>query len=257
MASLSSTQRILTAKSLMVQSVRYRKPNIIKPAPPHWLRAITLKVTKSPHLDPLRGPGSIEKFHKKKYQPHKPEPGIEGNPFERILAREFLEQIERARLIAICQRFQVDEATRFAMKVTLKKNKMEYLHHNNRIVNYALKGTKYEAASCLYVADTCTIVSDEPAVGKLLKVEKRIPGLIVLGALVDGRLMSTAQLKSYAKLPSLEVLQGQLVGILNSPAQRLAHNIQYHQMDLSSALGRYISDQTKPEESTAASPDGS
>jgi len=64
--------------------------------------------------------------------------------------------------------------------------------------------------------------------------------------------MSTAEMKRYAQLPSLEVLQGQLVGILGSPAQRLAHNIQYHQMELSSALGRYISDKSTPEEVTSA-----
>jgi len=238
----------------MVQSVRHRTrtPNIAKPIPPHWLRAVTLKVTKTPHQDPFRGPISIEKYHMKRNQPRKMDPGIEDNPFEKILAKEFMERIERSRLIAICHRYPTDEQTRFSMKITLKKSKMEYLQHNNKIVTYAFKGTKYEAASCLYVADTCTVVSDEPAVGKLLKMEKKIPGLIVLAALVDGCLMSTAELKRYAQLPPLEVLQGQLVGILGAPAQRLSHNVQYHQMELSSALGRYVSDQNKPEEGVAA-----
>jgi len=177
MASVGNSPRLLTALSPMVQSVRHRTraPNLRNPIPPHWLRAITLKVTKPPKLDPFRGPSTIEKYHKKKYQKWEREPGIEGNPFEKILAKEFLDRIERARLIAVCHRYPTDEHTRFGMKVTLKKSKMEYLHHNNRIVKYALMGTIYEAASCLYVADTCTIVSDEPSVGKLLKVEKKTP----------------------------------------------------------------------------------
>ena len=65
---------------------------------------------------------------------------------------------------------------------------------------------------------------------QLLKLEKKIPGLVLLGGIVEERFMSVQDLKHYASLPSLHTLQGQLVSILSTPAQHLSQNLSANQV---------------------------
>ncbi|KAF9225327.1 hypothetical protein BS17DRAFT_591941 [Gyrodon lividus] len=48
------------------------------------------------------------------------------------------------------------------------------------------------------------------------------PELKVLGALIEGRVYSAAGVKDVAKLPTLDTLRAQIVGLLSSPAMQLA-----------------------------------
>ncbi|KIK81881.1 hypothetical protein PAXRUDRAFT_103227, partial [Paxillus rubicundulus Ve08.2h10] len=49
-----------------------------------------------------------------------------------------------------------------------------------------------------------------------------IPELKVMGALIEGRVFSAAGVKDVAKLPTLDTLRAQIVGLLSSPAMQLA-----------------------------------
>ncbi|KIJ22194.1 hypothetical protein PAXINDRAFT_58320, partial [Paxillus involutus ATCC 200175] len=48
------------------------------------------------------------------------------------------------------------------------------------------------------------------------------PELKVMGALIEGRVFSAAGVKDVAKLPTLDTLRAQIVGLLSSPAMQLA-----------------------------------
>ncbi|MGR4000619.1 MAG: 50S ribosomal protein L10 [Alphaproteobacteria bacterium] len=45
---------------------------------------------------------------------------------------------------------------------------------------------------------------------------------VIIGGVMDGALLSAADMDALARLPSLDVLRGQLVGLLQSPATKLA-----------------------------------
>ncbi|MPC59113.1 39S ribosomal protein L10, mitochondrial [Portunus trituberculatus] len=145
------------------------------------------------------------------------------------------------------------EAGLFAARLQLIKMNMKYIKHNNTIMRLAFMGTKYEALLSLYKSTTCTFVGDEIAVAKLLKIQKKISSLVLLGGIVEGRFMSVQDLQRYANLPSLHTLQAQLVSILGTPAQQLSQNLSANQVELSSALSRYADD-TKPEDDSKALP---
>jgi hypothetical protein len=51
--------------------------------------------------------------------------------------------------------------------------------------------------------------------------EPPIPSLAIVGGLVEGKLFLLPGLKDVTKLPSLETLQAQIVGLLSSPASQL------------------------------------
>lgn len=49
-----------------------------------------------------------------------------------------------------------------------------------------------------------------------------IPDLKVVGALIEGRVLQAAEVKDVAKLPTLDTLRAQLVGLLSAPSAQLA-----------------------------------
>ncbi|THH09322.1 hypothetical protein EW145_g2101 [Phellinidium pouzarii] len=60
--------------------------------------------------------------------------------------------------------------------------------------------------------------------GRKLKRQKTVldPELVILGALIEGRLFSIDGVKDVAKLPTLDTLRAQIVGLISSPAAQLA-----------------------------------
>lgn len=93
--------------------------------------------------------------------------------------------------------------------------------------------------------------------GRKLKRQKTVldPELAILGALIEGRLFSVDRVKDVAKLPTLDTLRAQIVGLISSPAAQLA-------MVLGEASGgrlartlegfkKGLEEETKAEEATA------
>ena len=55
---------------------------------------------------------------------------------------------------------------------------------------------------------------------------KTNPKLVLLGGGVGGRLLDVEGVRALATLPSLDELRGQLIGLLNAPATRIAGVLQ-------------------------------
>ena len=55
---------------------------------------------------------------------------------------------------------------------------------------------------------------------------KRNENLIILGGALQGNLLSPAEVRVLAELPSLDELRGKLVGLLTTPASRLVGILQ-------------------------------
>lgn len=232
----------------LLQTVRHRTriPNLRRPAIPHWRRAVILELTKPQYEDPLKDVPTSELCEKR--QRFLKKDIVEVNQFEQILAKELLAKVEESNVIIVFHRNPMSEPELFANRIQLSKIGLYYHHCNNKIVKLAYTGTKYEALLHLYHSRTATFLGTEVKIPRLLRMMKKIRGLVLMAGVVEGRLMSVTDLQRYAALPPLPALHGQLVGILNSPLQQLSQNLTYHQTELSGALGRYISDQTKTPE---------
>lgn len=55
------------------------------------------------------------------------------NPFERILAQEYWEKIENAKLVAVFHELPMTAAALFAARIQLDKINLVYLKHNNTV----------------------------------------------------------------------------------------------------------------------------
>lgn len=98
----------------------------------------------------------------------------------------------------------------------------------NRLARLALEGTAYEHLSPLFSGPTAIATSQDPVAAARASVEfaKVNQNLIILGGGLKAAPLDAAAVRNLASLPSLDVLRGRLVGLVNAPAAKLARVVQ-------------------------------
>ena len=98
----------------------------------------------------------------------------------------------------------------------------------NRLAKRALAGTPFEALSSLFVGPTAIAFSRDPVAAAKVAVEyaNRNDKLTIIGGGLAGQQMNAAEVRELASLPSLDELRGRLIGLLRTPATRLATVLQ-------------------------------
>lgn len=98
----------------------------------------------------------------------------------------------------------------------------------NRLTRLALKGTRFESLSELFVGETAIAYSSDPVAAARVAVKFATDNqkLVVLGGALFQQKLDAEGIKNLASLPSLDELRGQLVGMLQTPATRIAGVLQ-------------------------------
>ncbi|MBE1236307.1 50S ribosomal protein L10 [Phaeovibrio sulfidiphilus] len=94
----------------------------------------------------------------------------------------------------------------------------------NRITRLALAGTQFEGLADLFVGPTAIATSEDAVAAAKVSVEfaKKKDKLVVLGGSMEGKPLSVADVEALAKLPSLDELRARLIGMITTPATRVA-----------------------------------
>jgi len=111
----------------------------------------------------------------------------------------------------------------------------------NRLARLALAGTKFERLSPLFTGPTAIAYSRDPvaaakvAVAFAVKNEK----LTIVGGGLNGRELDAEGIKSLATLPSLDELRAKLLGMVQTPATRIAGVLQAPGGQIARVLAAY------------------
>ncbi|XP_069691988.1 large ribosomal subunit protein uL10m isoform X2 [Periplaneta americana] len=223
-----------------LQFVRFRKRiNIQRPAPPHYERRRVLEVCKPyyKYLDPRKGMSLVDLCEK----PIEALPRTrEDNPYERILAREMLNWFNHSRMIAFFHGNPISAEDRFKTNIIFKRNNMQLKQYGRRVATMALEDTKYAAVLKLFTSHNYMVFSTEPQVAKLIKLNRKIPQLVLMAGIVDDRFLSKNELVKYSLMPDLQTAQAGLVALLNSAAMHLTQNLTHHQQTLIGHLRKHV-----------------
>lgn len=94
----------------------------------------------------------------------------------------------------------------------------------NRLVRRALEGTAHESLAGLFEGPTAIAYAADPvAPAKVLAgFAKDHESLVILGGGLGAQALDADAVRRYAALPSLEELRGRLLGMLTTPARRIA-----------------------------------
>ncbi len=94
----------------------------------------------------------------------------------------------------------------------------------NRLAKIALQGTDAEGISDLFQGQTVIAYSDDPVTAPKVTIEfsKSNENLVVLGGAMGTTQLDAGGVKALASLPSLDELRAKIVGMINTPATRIA-----------------------------------
>ena len=109
----------------------------------------------------------------------------------------------------------------------------------NRLVKLALAGTPNESVGEFFIGPTAIAFSDDPVAAPKVaaKFAKENENLVILGGVMGATALDAASVKNLASLPSLDELRGQLVGLINSPATKVAGVLQAPAGQLARVMG--------------------
>ncbi len=117
----------------------------------------------------------------------------------------------------------------------------EFRVTKNRLTRLALEDTPHAGLSDLFTGPTAVGLSDDPvAPAKVLsEFADTHPELVILGGGLGARTLDEAAVSQLAKMPSLDELRAQLVGLISSPARSVASVLQAPAGALARVFGAY------------------
>lgn len=94
----------------------------------------------------------------------------------------------------------------------------------NRLTRLALAGTDYEGLTDIFTGPTAIAFSKDPVAAAKVAVDyaKTNDKLVILGGSLGSQALDVNGVKALASLPSLDELRAKLVGMLQTPATRIA-----------------------------------
>ncbi len=111
----------------------------------------------------------------------------------------------------------------------------------NRLARLALEGTKCVGISDLFKGPTAIAYSTDPVAAARVAVgfAKGNDKLLILGGMMGDQTLDPAAIKALADLPSLDELRAKLVGLLGTPATRVAVVLQAPAGQLARVVNAY------------------
>ena len=111
----------------------------------------------------------------------------------------------------------------------------------NRLVKLALQGTELEHIADLFSGPTVIAYSDDPVAAAKATVAfaKNQSKLVVLGGALGSTNLDAEGVKALAEMPSLDELRGKLLGMIQTPASRIAQVVNAPAGQLARVFGAY------------------
>lgn len=111
----------------------------------------------------------------------------------------------------------------------------------NRLTKLALQGTKFEGLADLMKGPTAIAYSTDPVAAAKVAVDyaKKNDKFVLKGAVMGGQQLDVEGIKALATLPSLDELRARLLGMIQTPASRIASVLQAPGGQLARVLSAY------------------
>ncbi|MBQ6515605.1 50S ribosomal protein L10 [bacterium] len=159
--------------------------------------------------------------------------------FKQDKISQMKEKIEKA-MVAIVTEYRglsVEEITK--LRRALQKEDSDYMVTKNTLAKIALKGTNFEVLADSLKGPIAIAFGfkDQVAPAKIVsKFIKETQKGEIVGAALDGKLLSKEEAKALATLPSKEEIYAKMLGCINSPASGIANSINAVMASLTRAM---------------------
>lgn len=168
----------------------------------------------------------------------------EESPLVSILKRDLSKLFEECKMVAVVQNNNSKSEDMILFKHRLHKHGIAVKFFPNQVKRLLVRDSAYSNMAPLFTGPTVLLVSQEPKVKEMLKTLRSSPQMTLLGACIDNTLLSSQGVVRFSELPSVAVVQGQLVSGLTAVTARTASMLQRHPAHLSALLQQYVKQQS-------------
>tara|TARA_B100000029_G_scaffold313134_1_gene305604 strand:- start:3478 stop:3999 length:522 start_codon:yes stop_codon:yes gene_type:complete len=114
------------------------------------------------------------------------------------------------------------------LRNSMRDNGAKFKVTKNRLTKLALAETQFESISDLFNGPTAIAYSSDPVAPAKVAVEfeKKFESFKIIGGSFEGEKIDKNKINFLATLPSLDEIRGQLVGLISTPAQKIASILQ-------------------------------
>lgn len=112
-----------------------------------------------------------------------------------------------------------------AMRRSLKNEGVGYYVAKKTLLKRVLGGKGYDGTLPDLAGEVAIAWSDTDATAAARGIHehgKKHEGLSILGGMFEGKFLDASEMKVIATIPSVQVLRGMFVNVINSPIQRMA-----------------------------------
>ncbi len=110
------------------------------------------------------------------------------------------------------------------LRVRMRKEGVAFKVSKNRLVIRALKGTRFEGIGHMLKGPVALATSKDPVAAAKIAATfaKDNEKLVIIGGALGDKVLDKKAVEALSKLPSLNEIRASFLGLLNTPAQRLA-----------------------------------
>ncbi len=145
-------------------------------------------------------------------------------PEKKYLVEEASKHLDKSNYVFLADFTRINVEQTGELRESLAKEQAEFHVIKNSILGVAAKVREYPDLSQWLNGQTAIIVggNNPSGVAKILKdFFKKTEKVDVKVGILDSQLLTAGDVKVLADLPPIEVIKAQLLGLLNTPAQRL------------------------------------
>ncbi len=149
---------------------------------------------------------------------------------KKYLVEELVKHLDKSDYVFIADYNRITVFETADLRKSLAEKNAEFHVVKNSILDVAAKEKQYPELKGDWLKGQSAVIvgGKEPSeVAKiLLKFNKDKDKVSLKGGIMGDRVMTTAEIEVLSKLPSIEVLRGQLLGTFNAPAQQMVRVLQ-------------------------------
>ena len=145
---------------------------------------------------------------------------------KKVLVAEIIEKAKNAKSIVLSEYTGITVDQDFALRNECRNNGVEYRVYKNRLIKRAFDELGIAIGEDVLQGQTSIAFgNDDVNAAKILVGKEADAKIKVKAGYALGKVMSEEEIRGLAKIPSKEVLLGQLVGMLTMPMRSLAVTI--------------------------------
>jgi len=151
------------------------------------------------------------------------------------------ETLMQTELVVVTQQVGMTVAEVTTLRRQMREAGAGFKVTKNRLARRALEGTKFAQLAPLFKGPTAVAYSTDPVAAAKVAVNYANANdkLSIVGGSMAGQLLDSKGVKALATLPSLNELRSKLVGMLMTPATRVATVLQAPAAQLARVMGAY------------------